>query len=173
MGCLTEILQKYTSEQLPKLFVFDLDYTIWPFWVDTHVQPPFSKDKQTGIVFDYFKRKVEMYPGVLELLQNLKEFNCSMAAASRTDTPKEALDLLKVFGIHDLFDLTEIYPGRKTTHFSKFKTTTGFAYVDMIFFDDEIRNINDISKLGVTCIHVEDGLNSGHFAKGLRLHNDR
>ncbi len=163
MGCLTEILQQYSSEHLPKLFVFDLDYTLWPFWVDTHVQPPFIKDKQ-GHVVDYFRKRIEMYPNVFNLLQELKEHKCLTAAASRTETPKEAFELLKILEIHEHFDYKEIYPGRKTTHFAKFKTATGLDYKDMMFFDDERRNINDISKLGVTCIHVENGLEQ-HCAK--------
>lgn len=31
------------------MIVFDLDYTLWPFWVDTHVTPPF-KGTPSGLI---------------------------------------------------------------------------------------------------------------------------
>lgn len=36
---------------LPKLIAFDLDYTLWPFWVDTHVSAPVkARDNNSRIV---------------------------------------------------------------------------------------------------------------------------
>ncbi|CAI7641375.1 unnamed protein product, partial [Penicillium manginii] len=36
---------------LPKLIAFDLDYTLWPFWVDTHVSGPVKpRDNNSRVV---------------------------------------------------------------------------------------------------------------------------
>lgn len=35
---------------------------------------------------------------------------------------------------------------------------TGINYEDMMFFDDDLRNIRDINKLGVICNLVKNGL---------------
>ena len=39
---------------LPKLIAFDLDYTLWPFWVDTHVSAPVkARDNNSRAVDRY------------------------------------------------------------------------------------------------------------------------
>lgn len=40
---------------LPKLIAFDLDYTLWPFWVDTHCSAPIKPRDNNSRVVDRYK----------------------------------------------------------------------------------------------------------------------
>lgn len=140
----------------PKLIVFDLDYTLWPFWCDTHVSPPFKKTKKS--IFDRNNYDVKMYPKTRQLLEILKGEGFLIAAASRTETPDVAETLLSLFDINKYFDFKQIFPDRKLRHFNNLKEESGVNYNEMIFFDDEMRNITDISSLNVVCQYIQDGI---------------
>ncbi|XP_042333013.1 magnesium-dependent phosphatase 1-like [Sceloporus undulatus] len=150
----------------PSLVVFDLDYTLWPFWVDTHVDPPFRKSSD-GSIQDRNGQLVNLYPEVLAVLERLHSQGTPMAAASRTGEIRGATQLLDLFGINCYFHYTQIYPGSKVTHFQRLSQESGIPLCEMLFFDDENRNIYDVSKLGVTCVLVPSGMNLSLLDRGL------
>ncbi|KAL0101430.1 hypothetical protein PUN28_018929 [Cardiocondyla obscurior] len=145
-------------EKKPKILVFDLDYTLWPFWVDTHVDPPFKKGLQNKVV-DAHGRTVHYYSHVPEVLKQLSEEGYELGVASRTTEIKGAKQLLDVLGWKKYFNYIEIFPGCKVAHFSNIQKSSNVDYKDMIFFDDESRNIVDVGKLGVHAVLVQDGVN--------------
>ncbi|XP_069703408.1 magnesium-dependent phosphatase 1 isoform X1 [Periplaneta americana] len=106
------------SSKKPKLIVFDLDYTLWPFWVDTHVSPPFRKDK-LGNVVDSLGDKIKFYPEVPKALESLHAQGYSLGVASRTGEIDGANQLLDLFDWNKYFKYKEIYPGCKVTHFNQ------------------------------------------------------
>lgn len=150
-----------------KLVVFDLDFTLWDaggLWCD-HTTPPFNKTHKG--VFDAEGRHIYLYPDVLGIIQTCRDTDLPMALASRTSAPDWARQLIQLLGIEGVFVQEEIYPSSKVAHFNKLHQQLGIAYEDMVFFDDEMRNIDEVGKLGVKAIYVPDGLTWPLFEKGL------
>lgn len=144
-------------EKKPKVIVFDLDYTLWPFWVDTHVTPPFKRGTQNKII-DAHGRTVKCYIDVPDILKLLSEEGYQLGIASRTSEIKGAKQLLDLFGWKKYFKYVEIFPGSKVAHFLNIQKSSQIDYKDMLFFDDETRNIIEVGKLGVHAILVRDGV---------------
>ncbi|RDB21708.1 putative magnesium-dependent phosphatase P8B7.31 [Hypsizygus marmoreus] len=167
------------SAHLPRLIAFDLDYTLWDLWLDTHVTGPLYRHNDTlNEVLDKYKYPIKFYHEVPQILHRLRASEVTIAACSRTDAPRlarQALGLLLVpSNTHqddplpavNFFHHLEIYPGSKLAHFKKLHEKTGIPYSDMLFFDDEHRN-SEVEKLGVTFVLVPRGVNHAAFEKGL------
>ncbi|PGH12839.1 magnesium-dependent phosphatase-1 [Polytolypa hystricis UAMH7299] len=170
---------------LPKLFVFDLDYTLWPFWVDTHVSPPVKAKDNNSRCVDKWGESYAFYPAVSSILHACRTRNIPLGIASRTHTPDLARDMLKQLHIiptfsdsptavnHrsvralDYFDYIQIFPATKTQHFAKIQQACGMPYEDMLFFDDEARNRNVQTDLGVTFCLVKDGMTREEVDRGV------
>ena len=65
----------------------------------------------------------------------------------------------------------EVYPGTKTTHFERIHRRTGIAYEDMVFFDNEYRNVRDVQRLGVTCVYTPEGFRRKYFKEAMHRLN--
>ncbi|KAH9604605.1 hypothetical protein KSS87_011675 [Heliosperma pusillum] len=138
---------------LPKLVVFDLDYTLWPFYCECR-----SKREMPSL-----------YPHAKGILYALKDKGIDVAIASRSPTPDIAKTFLDKLGIQSMFVTQEIFSSwtHKTEHFERIHRRTSIPYTDMLFFDDEDRNIKAVKNMGVTSILVRNGVNQQAFRQGL------
>lgn len=89
-----------------------------------------------------------LYPQAKGILSGLKEKGIQMAIASRSPTSDIANTFIDKLNIKSLFVAKEIFSSwtHKTEHFQKIHTRTGVPFTDMLFFDDEDRNIKSVNK---------------------------
>uniref|UniRef100_A0A8D2HC22 Magnesium-dependent phosphatase 1 n=1 Tax=Urocitellus parryii TaxID=9999 RepID=A0A8D2HC22_UROPR len=127
----------------------------------------YSGKQIDGTVRDSRGQNIRLYPEVPKVLERLQDLGVPVAAASRTGEIEGANQLLELFDLVRYFAHREIYPGSKVTHFERLQQKTGVSFAQMIFFDDEKRNIVDVGKLGVLCIHIQNGMSLQTLAQGL------
>ena len=155
---------------MARLIVFDLDLTLWHcaplLWCD-QLTPPLRRTT-SGQIFAACRNEVRLYPEVPDLLAYLAAEGHLLGLASRTSAPAIARELLELFGIGHHFAHQQIFPGDKSAHFRALQEETGVSFRDMIFFDDEHRNIDSVSRLGVAAHFVPEGMNGRLLESALR-----
>ncbi|KAK0558398.1 hypothetical protein OC844_005182 [Tilletia horrida] len=140
------------SGPLPSHFVFDLDYTLWPCWVDTHVDPPLKRRKDDiNTVHDRSGTPLSFFPHVPRCEGSSWKTMPRLKRSEANLSPRY------------------IYPGSKIRHFKSIQKALGGNYEDMIFFDDEFRNAEVSRELGVHFVEVgHSGTDLATFVRGVK-----
>jgi len=167
----------YNTMAVPKLIVFDLDFTMWDPEMYQLDGAPFSY--RNGKVYDRRNTEVDLFPDVRNILQRIhfsEEFaETKIGSASRTEYPEWAYECMSLIDVCDgmkmreFFTFNEIYPGTKTKHFRKLQKDSQVDYEDMLFFDDCSWNCRDVSALGVTAFNCPNGLSEREFNEALDI----
>lgn len=164
--------------QYPKAVVFDLDYTLWPLWCDTHIYMPISALSRNELV-DSNGMKISFYKDVESIILELVENEVVLIAASRTATPKIAQELLSLLHIGGKPAITYFHSlqwgqGSKVKHISKaaedLRLQSALQEGHFMLFDDELRN-RDVGSINCHFAYVYDenqGLTRSIFISELK-----
>jgi magnesium-dependent phosphatase 1 len=162
----------FTEGPNPRLFVFDCDYTIWPFDCDGRhahdVLSPFIR-RPDGTVVDRYARAANPYPNVPYILGALYDAGIQVAFASRNPSRVYVRELLQAIplqsqqpglslwsclrGRDDLFHAySSGGTNNKLRHFNAIKAASGLQFTDMVFFDDAPGNVTHAESISIISI---------------------
>lgn len=184
----TNWLDNFKNGKLPGLFVFDLDFTLWPYDCGKDVWAPFSNGV-FGII-DHYGRPANPFPDVGDIMAALVDCGVPIAIASRNPAISEIEALLKTITFdcsRGTISIWDALPNSgylhayssggmsgKNRHFAALKAVTGVEFNQMLFFDDLPENIAHAVKQGTTSIHVgRTGLTRDSVIAGLRVWRKR
>lgn len=172
----------YQELNLPKLIAFDLDGTVWTpdmyqLWGGG---APFTYNDSNNQLIDKKGNTVRLLGISDTIMHDLKSTSVLseiiVAWVSCTDEPVWANECMNKFltnpgrkPIATAADTSQIFTANKQNHFRNLKKEyPHIEYKDMLFFDNEYGNIRDVKKLGVHCVHCENGLTAEVWRSALQ-----
>lgn len=160
----------------PKVVVFDLDYTLWPFWCDTHIFLPVKSISETEAI-DRRGTEIQLFPDVESIILDLVANKVVLVAASRTATPDVAKQILSILHVGNKPLITYFLSlqwgqGSKTKHIQnaakQLRMVNELHDGQFILFDDEYRN-RDVEKINCKFAYLPDErLDRKEFDKGIK-----
>lgn len=131
-----------------KVFVFDLDLTLWSHEDAQSTVPPYMVEGLRAV--DTRGDVVELYECVPRLFRKLKELGKKIAIAS-WNAPEAPLELLRVFGLAEHIDYAVIEPHPyKTSMLMRIMTRLAASPDEVVFFDDNEEIAERVAKnLGI------------------------
>ena len=168
---------------VPKLIGFDLDGCVWSpemyeLWGGG---APFRREAVCNELKDKNWNTVRLLAAtenIMHALHTDPRFAATKVAwVSCCDEPRWAAECLDKFttsdGVTPLSQCahsSQIYKHNKQVHFQRLKEEfDGIEFEQMLFFDNELGNIRNVSKIGVKCVHSPDGLTMEAWEQGLSL----
>ena len=163
---------------MPKMVVFDLDFTLWrPELYQLSSGPPFRVSND-GCVLTARGERLELFPAARRALAELASANVPVAIASRASEVTWAHDIIRLMCVDATRTMADVIGdapvvvqgGSKVRHLKHIAAASGVKLIDMLFFDNERSNIMEVEKLGCTCIYCPRGLTDECFRDGVQLH---
>lgn len=163
----------------PQVVVFDLDYTLWPWWCDCHISLPIKQVSKSQLL-DSGGQRLSLYCDVEHILKELEENNVTIVGASRTATPNIAIELLSMFQVDgkpmiEFFHSLQWGQKSKIGHIKRamkeLKLEDALRAGSIILFDDESRNrdVQSINCFFALIESYEEGLTRPLFEQMLMM----
>ena len=137
-------------------------------WTTIHIRPSkWFQEKDTCQI----TQKV-----LSELKKNSNPYIISwVSTCDEPDWAKECLQLFRTLDGKEIGHLCHpqssmICKANKRDHFQRLKKLHSLE--EMIFFDNQMNNIHDVSKLGVQCIYYPDGITANVWCEARKLFPD-
>ncbi len=139
-----------------KLFVFDLDETLWTVseGLCSLVQPPYQLETPDRLV-NQNGLWVELFPGARDLLKFLAKKKRYISIASRNDA-ESTLPILEALGVHEYFEFPQLGWRPKEEAIRRIikeiqkRDKVVIKPAEVLFVDDWVENVNPVRKWGAT-----------------------